>query len=217
MEPNENQENQAIEAYLAFDAYAHTYAEKFMDFSLYHDTFDRFCEAVSVKNARILDAACGPGNIARYLLGKRPDFQVTGTDLAENMLAIARREMPVATFKILDLKQIRELNASFDGIICGFGLPYLSKEAALQFIADAAEMLNPGGVLYLSTMEDDYAKSGLKLPSSGQGPGTMQYFHEAAYLKTQFSACGLEILLETRKNYDAETIDLILMGQKSEN
>jgi 23S rRNA G2069 N7-methylase RlmK/C1962 C5-methylase RlmI len=46
--------------------------------------------------------------------------------------------------------------------MCGFCLPYLSKEEAVKLIRDAAAILNPDGVFYISTMEDDYSKSDFK-------------------------------------------------------
>jgi hypothetical protein len=40
--------------------------------------------------------------------------------------------------------------------MCGFGLPYLSKEETENLISGSFALLKPEGVLYVSTMEDDY-------------------------------------------------------------
>ncbi|MCK6692047.1 MAG: class I SAM-dependent methyltransferase, partial [Thermoanaerobaculia bacterium] len=53
-----------------FDKHARLYQDKYMDTSMYHDTFDAFCDNITRQNAEILELACGPGNITAYLLKK---------------------------------------------------------------------------------------------------------------------------------------------------
>lgn len=198
-----------------FNRLASLYQEKYMDVSLYHASFDLFCREIQPQKAQILELACGPGNITRYLLQKRPDFQLFGTDLAPQMVELARKNNPQASFQVWDCREILALGRKFDGIMCGFALPYLSREEAVQLIADAAKILHPGGVLYLSTMEDDYAKSGLQ--TSSQGDQVYQYFHEAAYLEEAFRENGFALLDLQRKTYpgpgDALVTDLLLIGK----
>ena len=54
-----------------FNKYASEYQDKFMDLALYHDTFDLFCNLLVRENPTILELACGPGNITKYLLKKK--------------------------------------------------------------------------------------------------------------------------------------------------
>jgi len=142
-----------------FDKCVSLYQDKFMDVSLYHSGFDLFCNSIKKQNAEILELACGRGNITKYLLDKRPDFKILGTDLAPNMLALAKKNNPTAEFQLLDSREILKLNKTYDAIMCGFCLPYLTKEEAIQLMEDAAKILNANGVIYISTMEDDYSKS----------------------------------------------------------
>ncbi|MBC7864483.1 MAG: class I SAM-dependent methyltransferase, partial [Bacteroidia bacterium] len=51
-----------------FNKNANGYQNKFMDVNLYADTFDLFCNSIKNENAEILEIACGPGNITKYLL-----------------------------------------------------------------------------------------------------------------------------------------------------
>ena len=139
-----------------------------MHLDLYNDTFDLFCNNIAQENAEILDVACGPGNITQYLLKKRPDFKILGIDLSTNMINLARLNNSTAEFLLMDCRKIGLLDKKFDGIMCGFCLPYLSKTAAVKLINDAAQLLNPNGVFYLSTMEENEdKKSGLKTSSTG--------------------------------------------------
>ncbi len=198
-----------------FNKLADVYQEKFMDVSVYHDSCDVFCDSIKKPNAAILELACGPGNITKYLLEKRPDFKILGTDLAPNMIELAKINNPTADFQLLDCREIGSLNKKFDGIMCGFGLPYLSKAEAIQFIKDSSQQLNENGILYISTMEDDNSKSGFKTGSTGD---TMfQNFHQADYLTKTLEENGFSILHLERKEYihnEEKTIDLIIIATK---
>jgi len=200
-----------------FNSLAKEYQDKFMDLSLYHATFDVFCEGILTDQAEILELTCGPGNITKYLLDKRPDFRILATDLAPNMLELARINNPTAEFQLLNCKDLGSLEKSCDGIICGFGLPYLSKDEALQLIADASEKLNPGGILYLSTMEDDYEKSTFKTSSSGFV--IFMHYHRADYLTAALEENGFEIIQVTRQDFPEKdgtiTTDLIIIARRN--
>ena len=198
-----------------FNKYAEGYQSKFMDVSAYHSTLDVFLAAICKDAAQVLEVACGPGNVTQYLLQQRPDLQILGTDLSANMLALAQLNNPTARFERLDGRKIAKLPQQFDAILAAFFLPYIAKEEALQFIRDAADKLNPGGVLYISTMEGDYATSGLRKGS--QGDEIFMHFHQAGYLTDQLKACGLD-LLELRRVRAAGPegdVDLVVIAKKS--
>lgn len=163
-----------------FNKYAREYQDKFMDVSLYHDTFDIFCDSIPKIGAEILELACGPGNITKYLLNKRPDFKILGTDLSENMLTLAKKNNPGAVFQLMDARAIHLLNHQYDAIMVGFCLPYLSKKEVFKLISDSNKILSSDGILYISTMEDDYSRSGFRKGS--QGDEIFMYFHEVDYL-----------------------------------
>ena len=93
-----------------FDGFAEAYQEKFMNLEQFHGDFDKFCSQIRIPGAEILDLACGPGNITQYLLQKRPDFQILGTDLSKKMLELAEKNNPEAKFQILDLRKTRKSN-----------------------------------------------------------------------------------------------------------
>ena len=198
-----------------FNKYAKEYAGKFMDVSMYAATFNFFCDAIKTQNANVLELACGPGNITKYLLNKRPDFKLLGLDLAPNMVELAKENNSSAEFKVMDCREISKLNKKFDAIMCGFCLPYLSKEETAQLIIDASLLLNPNGVIYISTMEDDYAKSGFKKGSKGDE--IFMHFYREDFLTKTLIENGFTIL-KTERIYSQmleETVtDLILVAKK---
>ncbi|MCE3297338.1 MAG: SAM-dependent methyltransferase [Crocinitomicaceae bacterium] len=196
-----------------FNRWAERYQTRFMNVDLYAESFDLFCKELK-SGASLLEVGCGPGNITNYLLGKRPDLEIHGIDLAEEMIALAQKNNPQASFEVMDCRDIRELEQEFDGIMCGFCLPYLSKEESLEFISASAALLNPGGLLCISTMEDDYSNSGYQTSSDGKDRIYM-YFHEEAYLAGAMKNKGFRIIDVQRKCYESngkEVTDLILIG-----
>ena len=201
-----------------FDSYANSYQEKYMDVSFYKETFDWFCDFLPRQDGELLDIACGPGNVTRYLLDRCPDLKVLGIDLAPRMLDLAKQNNPEAEFRLMDGRKIRQLDRVFDGIMCGFCLPYLSREEAIALFADAVEMLHPEGVMYISTMEGDEDRSGWQGPSSGGNEKLYMHYHRSDYLKEGLLEVGFSQVDVYRLNYSAgggpDTIDLILIARK---
>ena len=130
-----------------FNKLANLYQEKFMNVELYTDSFKFLCYTISKENPEILELACGPGNITKHLLTLRPDFKILGTDLSSNMIELAKTNNPSAEFEVMDSREVSGLSKSFDAIICGFLLPYLSKEEAIEVIRDYASILNRAGLI----------------------------------------------------------------------
>lgn len=199
-----------------FNKMANAYQDKFMDVNLYSDSFDLFCNSIVTRNAEILELACGPGNITKYLLNIRPDFKIFGTDLAPNMIELAKINNPTAEFQLMDCRDIDLIDKKYDAIMCGFCLPYLSKDESIKLIHDASNLLRPNAVLYLSTMEDDYNKSGLKKGSAGDE--IFMHYHQADYLTNTLLENRFEIINLNRQNYPTQdarkTTDLIIIARK---
>lgn len=199
-----------------FDKHARLYQQKYSHLTMYDETYDRFCELLTKKGARVLDAACGPGNVARYLLERRPDFELVGVDLAPRMIELAREAAPRARFAVHDCRELPELG-TFDGIACAFGLPYLSGEEVVQFIADAANVLTPGGVFYLSTMEGKHEDSGFQGTSTGDKV-YINYHSEAqlvsALVSSGFSIAGVR-RMPSPGSAPRETQDLFIIAVKA--
>ncbi len=199
-----------------FNHYAIDYQNKFMNVDLYQHSFDLFCNNIPKGNAEILEIACGPGNITKYLLNIRPDFKILGIDLAPNMIELARINNPEAKFEVMDCRDIGLLPNKYDAIMCGFCLPYLSKEESVKLINDATLQLKSDGVLYISTMEDDYNKSGIQ--TNSYGDQIYMYFHQSDYLTQALQANGFKIIDLTRQDYptqgETKTTDLLILARK---
>jgi predicted TPR repeat methyltransferase len=201
-----------------FDKYARKYQAKYMDLEGYHDSLDLFSRNIKGKNAGVLDIACGPGNLTRYILNKRPDFRILGIDLSPKMIELARINNPEAEFQLMDCRHIQKIEKKYDAVVSGFCLPYLSKEEVLKFITDVSALLVSGGMFYLSTIEDDYERSGYEGSESGlEGPMYI-YYHQSDYLLKALRDDGFKIIDLKRKSVPDKKPttkkDLVILAEK---
>lgn len=196
-----------------WDKLAGAYKDKFMDMDLYDDTYDRFCQLVTTKGARIFEIGCGPGNITKYLLNKRPDFFIEAIDTAPGMVKLAKELNPSAEFSVMDCRAIDTMTKKYDAIVCGFCMPYLSKEDVVKLFRDCAVLLESEGIFYFSAIEDAYAKSGYEVSSNGEYKMYV-YYHEAEYLEAYLTQSGFGPVEWMRKNYSKadDTVSVHLIG-----
>lgn len=105
----------------------------------------------------VLDVACGTGDMAVSLVER--GCTVTGIDLSEEMLAIARQKAPMVTFMIADAEHLPFPDASFDAVTCAFGVRnFVHLEQGLN---EMLRVLKPGGqlvILELATPDNPLVK-----------------------------------------------------------
>lgn len=209
----ENTENtKAVEL---FNKLADSYQQRFFSVDAYEPDLDQFLNHIK-PNSSILDVACGPGNISHHLLKKRPDLDLLGVDLAPNMISLAQTNNPNAHFRVYNALELEALDQSFDAIIVGFLFPYLSKVQVQGFLRNVRAILNPGGILYISTMEDFYENSRFRPSSTGEQ--VMMHYYESSFLSQELEFLGFEILSVRTQEYvisENETdTDLIIIARK---
>lgn len=198
-----------------FNKGAGLYETKYMDVSSYAPTLDLLCEKIGNESASILEVACGPGNITKYLLDKCDKYEILGTDLAPAMIDLARKNCPSATFQILDCRDISRIERVFNAVVSGFCFPYLDQSEVRSLILDAKESLSSEGLLYISTMHGEYKESGVK-KSSTSGDEVYFYYHSQSFLEETLIQSGFEII-DLRLQSDPsefEVMDLIVLAQK---
>lgn len=109
---------------------------------------------VSQKN-RILDIGCGTGNLLEIFDSIYPQMEVTGIDIdpevKENAISSIKNNIIIGDFLTYKFKN------SFDIIIMRFVLEHLLNFH--DYIQKAVDLLNSGGILFISTPDFDSAKA----------------------------------------------------------
>ncbi len=98
-----------------------------------HSVTEWLCRVADLRGGqKVLDVACGSGQpaitAARLV---KPGGSIVATDLSEEMLRVAKRKANMADldnveFKVMDAEKLEFEDASFDGVLCRWGLMYAS-------------------------------------------------------------------------------------------
>lgn len=192
-------EDRYIETHKTWNTIAKLYEEKFMALKLYNDTYRIFCDLLSKKNASILEIGCGPGNITKHILHINPTLKILATDVSTNMIHLAKKNNPTIKTQVLDCRNLKTVQNTFNGIICGFIIPYLSKNYCLKLISDCTSILANKGILYLSFVNGYSEKSGFISGSSGNS--VYFYYHELETIKKELELNNMFITNIIEKEY----------------
>lgn len=90
---------------------------------------------------RFLDVCCGPGYSAGEATARGAD--ALGIDIAPAMVEEARRLFPPARFRVGDAEALDLPDASFDAVVCAFGMLHLAQPE--RAIDEVFRVLRPGG------------------------------------------------------------------------
>jgi 2-polyprenyl-3-methyl-5-hydroxy-6-metoxy-1,4-benzoquinol methylase len=209
-------DNRYRETFITWNRIAQQYEDAFMDLELYNDTYDVFCESIKNDNARILEIGCGPGNISKYLANRKPAFKIHAIDVSEKMIELAKKNNPNTECQIMDCRNISKLQKSFDAIICGFTIPYLSKSDCSKLIHDCRLLLSQKGILYLSFVAGHYKNSGYLKGSTGNR--VYFYFHNLERIKNELEENSFDIIRLMDKEYQKadgiKEVHTIIIGRK---
>ena len=183
-----------------FDDAAQRYQDKYMDVSSYENSLSLFCESLSSLESSILDVACGPGNVAKFVIDIVPGAKILASDLSPKMLQLTKINVPKAETMLMDAKDLGTLDRKFDGVLSSFIFPYLSKNEVVKFIADVKDIINENGIIYISTMQGKNEDSGYVGPEDGVQ--MFMNYHEVSYLEETLVKYGFDILLSILQPYD---------------
>ncbi|MEM8562987.1 MAG: methyltransferase domain-containing protein [Pseudomonadota bacterium] len=100
----------------------------------------------------VLDAGCGTGVLTRELTGRVGDGgSVTGFDLSESMLDVAKVQCPAATFRQGDVAELPFDDCSFDVVFSSFMLMFVPDP--VKALSEMGRVLRADGRLIVSVWE----------------------------------------------------------------
>jgi len=199
-----------------FNKRALIYEQKYMDVRAYAEGFDFLLS--HIRGTNVLDVACGPGNVAAYMLAKTPALHWFGIDLSPNMVQLASKNAPEGKFQVMDAKHIHTLQTPFHAVISAFCFPYLTPEEVRLFCKSASALLQPGGLIYVSTMAGQSTHTAMQVNSFGDELHT--YYHAPADILAVLQQSGFKLRQswppeETWKDIENGK-DVVLIATKAE-
>jgi ubiquinone/menaquinone biosynthesis C-methylase UbiE len=124
-----------------------------MDFWAINTLFAQRAVELGSQIAQVLDLGTGTARIPILIAQARPAWQIIAIDLAESMLAIARKNVVSAKLEtqiqleLIDTKQLPYPSFSFDGVISNSLIHHLPDP--LPFFRELKRVLKPQGFLLL--------------------------------------------------------------------
>src|SRR5262245_27040195 len=105
---------------------------------------------------RLLDIACGTGELERVLLTRWPGLRVVGTDLSLGMLrrASAKDQNRQALWVQAEAARLPFADRTFDRAVCANSLHYF--RSPVKALREAHRVLRPHGLFVLVDWCDDY-------------------------------------------------------------
>lgn len=111
----------------------------------YDELQSALAEATTDVSARsILDLGSGTGETAKATLQRHPHATLTGIDSSEDMLSIARRQIPSATFVVSRLEDPLP-DGPFDIVVSAFAVHHLDARQKMTLFQRISAVLTPGG------------------------------------------------------------------------
>ena len=117
--------------------------------SIYHSLYEKpamYSLLPDLKNAKAISIGCGSGEDCNQLQKRGAD--VTGIDISEGLIAIAKKSYPRCSFHTMNMEDLRFKHSSFDFAYSSLAIHYL--EDWTQALTEAYRVLRPGSSYLIS-------------------------------------------------------------------
>lgn len=107
------------------------------------------------EDSLVLDLGCGAGRpVDRWLIDQ--GHRVIGLDISSEMLALARRNVPQATYEQRDMARLKKGEYAVDAVVCFFALFHVDRSQHARLLGCMRSYLSRGGLLMLTTGRTDW-------------------------------------------------------------
>jgi len=124
---------------------AHEFEKKAKN--LHHVKEEKKFEKYLQPGSSILDLGCGDGRDAKIFSER--GFKVTGIDLSDKMLDLARTKVALAIFKKMDIRNLEFPDNSFEGIWAVASLLHIPKKEIHKALSESYRVLKKKGIIYI--------------------------------------------------------------------
>ncbi|MFD9502610.1 class I SAM-dependent methyltransferase [Streptomyces sp. NPDC060035] len=136
-----------------FDALGADYERAFADSAAHRASLTRLVDQLA-PHSRVLDVGSGTGLPTARTLADA-GHQVLGVDVSPVMVDLASRQVPEASFRCADIRELPLKEESFDAVCVYFSLLQMSREDQTALVHRLAGALRPGGRMVLATVPLD--------------------------------------------------------------
>lgn len=174
----------------AFDAIGAGYERAFAASAAHRASLERLLEELP-PHSRILDVGSGTGRpTAQVLAGA--GHEVLGVDVSPVMVDLASRQVPGASFRCADIRELPLEEAGFDAVCVYFSLLQMSRDEQAALVRKLTRALRPGGRMVLATVPLDV--EGVTAVFMGQEVRVTSFAPEA--FAALAAGAGLSVLWE---------------------
>lgn len=149
----------------------------------------------------ILDLGCGDGRDA--LIFSERGFKVTGIDLSDEMLNIARKKVNSGIFEKMDIRSLKFKDCSFDGIWAVASLLHVPKKDIPRVLSESYRVLNRGGIMYASVKVGEGAEIKIDKRYDESAFKFYSYFQPAEFERF-VRGVGFKVLESQEKTIDSQ-------------
>jgi cyclopropane fatty-acyl-phospholipid synthase-like methyltransferase len=170
-----------------------------------NDTYLDKLDSLLNLHSRILDIGCGAGlPVDRYFVDK--GHTLTGIDISEKMIELARSHVPEADYKVEDMSDLPMGEYDVDAVISFYAIFHIPRETHQELLHTINSFLAQGGYL-LITM------------ASSEWEGTEDNFHGTEMFWSHYDSkknrelvegAGFDVLLDTIDGAGGEHHQVIL-------
>lgn len=107
--------------------------------------------AAELAPRRVLEVAAGTGVLTDRLVRTLPDAEITATDLNSAMVVFGAEQVPGATWRTADAQALAFADASFDLVVCQFGVMFFPDKPAA--FAEAGRVLATGATVLFAVWD----------------------------------------------------------------
>jgi ubiquinone/menaquinone biosynthesis C-methylase UbiE len=155
--------------------------------------YEQFRTYMGSSEGSVLDIGCGTGRDAKALHDM--GFDVSGIDLSENMLKLAKLKAPDVPFELMDFRHLRFKDDSFDGVWANATLFLVQRDEVDDVLREAWRVLKKGGIGFLSFKEGE----GLQVKSLENKLEKHQELFSYTELREVLKHIGFRVLLTERR------------------
>lgn len=134
------------------------------------------------KRATVLDLGCGSGRpVDRFLVDR--GFKIIGLDISERQIALAKRNVPEATFTVSDMTKLRDKEFHVDAVVSFYAIFHTPRGLHADMFRCIRSFLDAGGWILVSM-------------GAREAEGTESDFHDSEMYWSHYGPEKNRVLIE---------------------